>query len=44
MKLAMDEKQLYIFEGKRDRVFWYKHCREKLILVRWDMKITMWFN
>ena len=44
MKLAMTDTHLYLFEGKRDRVFWYKQCREKLTLVRWDMKLTVWFN
>ena len=44
MKLAMNESHLYIFEGRRDRVWWYSKCRECWKLVRYDMAITVWFN
>ena len=44
MKLAMCDTHLYIFESRRERVWWYSKSRANWKLVRFDMVLNIYFN
>ena len=44
MKLAMCDTHLYVFACRRQRVWWYASTRQSLTLVRYDMRLDIYFN